>query len=808
MTFTVDQICKNISGVDFPSAKGDDGKKAVSALQDLLTLTKMLKIAKDATGAPDKDGTITYYGEKLTKKDFPVAYDIYINIHYKDPERTATKKIKGTIIELGKLLTKKGKAEVGFSATDENWVETLSTTKLEALTFKGKDKKVLNDLTKLVKMLEIAKTATGNKSTENTITYLGWQLSGSEPEIDGAFDTYIAIHKQKTDRSATKKIKMTIEKIWAALPQAVKDLVGVSDAKTLITDPAAAEKKLVAALTKLCAPILLAKVDTVSYPKTAHPGDEITIACMGNNLNLVTGIREELFPSGKKPKPVLSDKNRKLTLKGTVPKGAKLKKYEFAVLGEGNKELKKFEIEVKKKEEKKKEEKKPSTQMEIAAHWLQKKLQLKAPVQLGGGGFVKGKLTDLRYQNRAAAEADPNITAGVELNPLILGSKDPNDPDSPIPIVNHNLIELNTPAKFKYTHFLQNKESLMLEAAVGAKLKLKLSDWASPEAYINYEFNYADYGYPNKWFFSGKNHRLAPGLAVTHDAGTWTKKFPFTARLFIESDHNWFNWERETLGFSFRGTDHALKIGIEGKLPFTKLDEHMAIPDVTLRVAGIPWGTHEVPEVIMPGYKASSFEGMTGWEIEGKAEWSNLKPYKPYLSAGYRSLDLEGWPSVSEVFWSAGVTSPEAGTFALKGGGKWNATPYYGDNMPFYGLVSWTPSEEWLDGRLSGITLNVGYRMYEDPSGRHPALVGFVGFDPIKIIFGKAPDKIVRKEEQAPAPAPEPKKPEKKEAPKPTEPPKRPDRPDPTKVDPKKEAKKTENAILKDMDAVIDALDD
>jgi len=435
---------------------------------------------------------------------------------------------------------------------------------------------------------------------------------------------------------------------------------------------------------------------------------------------------------------------------------------------------------------------KPSTTMEKAAFWLQKKLKLEVPVYLGGRGFISGKkLTDLPYQNRAAAETDPNITAGVEINPTILGTEKEGA------LVKNDLIELNTPAKFKYTHFLQNKESLMLEAAVGAKLKLK-TPWASPEAYANYGFKYADMGYPNKWFFSGMNHEAVGGIAVSHQAD-WANKFKFMAKLFVESHNSFFDWDKETVGFPFKGSDHAIKVGVEGTLPFTKLSDHWAIPDLTLRVAGTPWGTHEVPE-IMPGFSSSSREGMTGWEAEAKLAFNNLKKYKPFIKGGYKETYIKGWPTISEAFWGVGVTSPEAGTFIFKGGSQWNINPYYGDNRPLFTEVNWTMPEEWAGGRLSGITLKLGCGLTKYPTAKEPYFFGGIEFKLGKVVTGKAPEEIIYPE---PAPVKKEKKvPLKKEEEKPVKTPKRPAKPAPTKVEPAKETKKSEDATLKEIEAL------
>lgn len=395
-----------------------------------------------------------------------------------------------------------------------------------------------------------------------------------------------------------------------------------------------------------------------------------------------------------------------------------------------------------------------STKMQIAAYWLQKKLKLQVPVQLGGGGIVGNELNDAPVWNRAAVETTntpPNVKAGISVNPTIVGKEDEDA------FVKYDPITLKVNARFNYAGYLQNQASHLLDAGAGFELKLNTDQYVAPSVYFHWEMNNNDYGFPNKWFYNGLSNQLTPGLALTHEAGKWLPKFPFRATLFSEYRHTFFNWDKQTQGYEFSGIDQAVWMGAELLLPFTKLNKHGAIPDLTLRAGGILAGQHEVPEVIGSPI-GSSFEQMNGWEMEGKLQWNNLDPYNPYLRGGYRSLELEGWPSVSEGFWAAGVYAPDAGQFEVRGGTASNITPYYDESQSFYLQGSWTPTEDWLDGRLSAITLSMGCSLTNDMNQKgYNQLYAFVGFDPIKLVTGKAPDKLVyASDKPADKPAAEP----------------------------------------------------
>lgn len=400
-------------------------------------------------------------------------------------------------------------------------------------------------------------------------------------------------------------------------------------------------------------------------------------------------------------------------------------------------------------------EEEASTKMQIAAYWLQKKLKLQVPVQLGGGDILAKDLNDAPVWNRAAIETTnnpPNVKAGISVNPTIVGKEE----DA---LVKYDPLTLKANARFNYAGYLQNKASHLLDAGAGFELKLNTDHYVAPSVYFQWDLNQNDYAFPNKWFYNGMSNQLTPGLALTHEAGKYLPKFPFRATLFSEYRHTIFNWDQKTQGYEFSGIDQAVWMGGELVLPFTKLGngKHGAVPDLTIRAAGILGGQHEVPEVIGT-LIGSSFEQMNGWEMEGKLQWNNSDPYKPYLRAGYRSLDLKGWPSVSEAFWGLGVYAPDAGQFEVQGSSAWNITPYYDESQSFSLLGSWTPTEDWLDGRLSAFTVNLGFNLTKDMDQKgYNQLYGFVGVDMIKLVTGKAPDKLVyASDKPAAQPAAEP----------------------------------------------------
>ncbi len=292
MTVTPIQACQDTGRVSNPQFDQSDKGLANSIikLQDLYFLFCMLEIAQEATGTPDQENTITYYGVKLSKKEYPRAFNAYIRIHNKDDERTATIKIKETIVVLYKKLSRKAQKALGFNPRKPDF-NLLNSAELEHYSTKDKnDASIIRDLIKLVTMLEIAKDATGGKDIEDTMTYFGYKLSGLEAEIDGTFDRYMEVHGQKPDRTATRKTKMTILAVWDSLPQEIKDKFGP------INDPIAEINKglIQGVLSKLCAPpqkVHMARAAVrpeptlTMIPLSLRVGEEKNVHILGENID-------------------------------------------------------------------------------------------------------------------------------------------------------------------------------------------------------------------------------------------------------------------------------------------------------------------------------------------------------------------------------------------------------------------------------------------------------------------------------------------------------------------------------------------
>lgn len=257
-------ICKS-AGANSPNKSNlVSNADSVEKLGDLLLLLKMLQVAKDATGTPTTEGTITYYGEQLTKADHPQAYEQYVEMHNAVQEWTATKKIQGTVAALAKKLSKDSYQSLKIPPiADPNpkagkkpdlkewltgilndstimiWIRGLKEDDLKIISQKKKttknDKEILENLTKLVKMLDKAKSATGKEGEDNTTTGLGCQLSGAPTPCTASgsypktFGLYSTVHSEEPNRSVTRKVKETIIRLVRSLPDAIKKKIAFND---------------------------------------------------------------------------------------------------------------------------------------------------------------------------------------------------------------------------------------------------------------------------------------------------------------------------------------------------------------------------------------------------------------------------------------------------------------------------------------------------------------------------------------------------------------------------------------------------
>lgn len=353
------------------------------------------------------------------------------------------------------------------------------------------------------------------------------------------------------------------------------------------------------------------------------------------------------------------------------------------------------------KEEKDSKQKPPLG--EEAADILQRKLKLDIHFQVGGGGFTGDDQYKADEVNRAALETVPTIKAGFKLEVPILGKEGEVFAEK---LANQNL-ELKFPVHLKNENFLlSDKNTVLLETGIGTNFIAKWPSVGALDSFFNYNFKYADRGYPNWQFFSGTNHIINSGLALKTDAKGYLPAFPIKAEVFFRGVRNWFSWDEKAHGSGFDGQESAFKVGGEVLVPFTSLDEFFLIPDITISGAGIAWATSNVPEEARP-------KNMTGGEIEVKFQLNNLTQYKPYVMVGYSDRNLEGHPAFSEFYGGAGVTTPEAGDYKVKMGRKSHITHFYGEMMPFYGQLTWSPSKEWKDGRLNNLSISIRYDQFE-----------------------------------------------------------------------------------------------
>lgn len=262
MTAQPIEICHAAGAANCNPTTVNSNSEILIDLHDLELMLSMLRVAIEATGTPDIDGTITYYGVQLTPND-PPAFTVYGQIHSAVPDWQATKKILGTAAALTRMLSPAARtalnapAIVRFpqnpsttnvknwlenkvlnNANIVNWIKNLTEEQLDqvAASLTGShaedDKKIIDNLKKLVRMLTRAREATGNPTVPETITNYGCQLSGSpEPcaETDtntGAWDIYYEIHNADPSRQFTIKAKLSVIQLVRDLPEEIQQRLG------------------------------------------------------------------------------------------------------------------------------------------------------------------------------------------------------------------------------------------------------------------------------------------------------------------------------------------------------------------------------------------------------------------------------------------------------------------------------------------------------------------------------------------------------------------------------------------------------
>ncbi|MEE8638095.1 MAG: hypothetical protein V3T21_03520 [Candidatus Margulisiibacteriota bacterium] len=478
-------------------------------------------------------------------------------------------------------------------------------------------------------------------------------------------------------------------------------------------------------------------VDSIT-PKKVWPGAEnVSFTIKGKNLGDVIKIRQtDLFPDDIEIK---SNNGTTIVLKPvTIRSNAPLGSYEIVLLGKGDQELAKVTIEVIKK---------PTvlTPMQKAAYELQKKWGIEAKVQGGGGDFDNDPSKAPRQNQAAIRDNIPNGKFALRVAPTIVGKKGEG-------LIESDRVELKANAHAEYKLHAHGSEAG--KAGGGANLKVNLTDSVAVEGYGQYEYQNRDPQVPNEWLYSGTNHKVKAGGALIVDLEKTKPEFPFKARVFGEYEQDQFEWNRKTLaGSRFEGKNELVRTGAEVTLPFAKAHEdkegwRRMLPDLTIFYAWIPWGRHEVPKWL-PGGDSSSFESMTGHEVKVRADFKNIvddkddqkeERWNPYVVAGYKRMDLEGWEPMEKAYGGGGLTIPGYVDFEAIFGGRWNIALLQEAHNAFYAVISITPAESL--GRWSAFTLKLLANQYEDLRGNPYNEYGAtVELDLIKLITGPAPEK-------------------------------------------------------------------
>jgi|GEM_PF-3199467 len=817
----VQSICRN-SGATYPNPVNyTPNSEQIVQLYDLYLLLQMLKVAFDATGTPSTDGTITYYGHQLTRAEFPQAFEIYVNkIHDAYPEYSATKKIQTTIAALADLLPQSIKNQLGVpnipnlpnsrSARQDwikkilsnssimRWVNTLNIAKLnEAInaSTNENDKKILENLKKLVSMLDIARTATGNPTDPSltTMTGLGCSLSGapttcSDPQTDnseGTYDIYISFHNANPYHTATSKVKKTLSDLLKRLPENYRSQFRI-DANWVAglrvdSTPVLSEKisQVKQAIISLCGklPIIISSVTpnsikqgeaevTVNIVGEHLPSQVIvTFALGGNNDNLINVSSIQTNSNGTEITfKVIVNPNaqvgpRTLIITDANDMSNKTEFTNFIILpstpqpspppsfqcmdnidNDGDGLVDRNDPGCEGPEDN--DETDPAAMQR--ARFVRNTLKLGSELTLGlsSANLEPGEIPtpqqpleppNLSLSANLGTRENPVTIWGNEKNALITGSP--------------NWFELrgNFGGNYQQAYHLDADDNISYGVNLGlaGRFYLLPQDQLKLDLYFHNIYQGTDYQAPNRYLFSGHQFTLNPGVALESNFGkSW-----LSGRIFGEYLNQWFWMNDASFPGGFSGQNQLGKVGARLSFSFNTTSQHQARREtnnfrLSLEGAGI-FGRGEVPETI----GGSSFAPLFGGEFKLRFDWDHTSTHDPWIrgafvEGGYSEYNLAGFKN-QRFFGQAGLRS-YVGTFAISGQGNFNPALYYHGREVSGGLV-YTLSPDFFPGADAISIFIRSTQYYQDQSHNPISYEGGIFINPVKLILDQFLPKKERK---------------------------------------------------------------
>jgi hypothetical protein len=780
----VQGICRNAGSTNPNPATYTPNSDKIVQLNDLNLLLQMLTVAYKATGTPTADHTITYYGTKLTQAEFPQAYEMYTEkVHGKVPEYSATKKVQVTTAGLADRLTPAVKKALEFppkvpkmpkKTADQgkwinsilgnqiaiNWVNGLTAAKLDqalAAATKDNDKKIIENLKKLVSMLDVARTATGKPTepSEETMTGLGCSLSGApvpcnDPQADttkGTYGSYIKIHEAAPLYTATSKTKKTLGQLLEQIPESYRTQFGITadwinNAKAgtpNIADQLAAKISLVKKeIVTLCGSLPI-KITTF-FPGSVKQGETLQVKAFGINLPSNALI---YFALGANvdgllkvaAKPVTNPEGTEIVFQVTADANAQVGGRTLVIADAANigsrKGFSGFSVASKAgalpgnckdkrdndrdgKKDLRDEDCQPGTlkpngestplvldSKQALADLLYNKLQ--ATLRAGAG--VSGSI-DAPLPLKPAAEAR-NLYAEAGIRTTVYGQ------ENALIKAEQKSYEFQLALKAGFYQSVNKDTDDTRLGNFGAELNNRFHaldrDNLTFDLYAGYSFNTNNYANQNRWFFDGTDHQVMAGIAANSDFGGKL----FLGRVFAEYRNDWFHMNEGVLRTGpFSGTGNQLRTGGSLTTRFSNMWESEWNPDLTFGGYAIVAGRVATPSNISGGEVVSAYDQLRGWGASALLDFVDA-PVRFSVGANYARLDRQYWDPMQTVSGSVGVDLDE---YDL---GKYGVTAGYTDNLTFFykgkslfveGKV--TGDKDWFDGadsvsvRVRGDSLN------------------------------------------------------------------------------------------------------
>jgi hypothetical protein len=511
----------------------------------------------------------------------------------------------------------------------------------------------------------IVKISGSNLPTENPKIDFGAGITIKEIKSSGASEITVVLAIDSNAQEGPRTIKISTQDDWLSATKV--------DA-LLVTKPTAKEIKIT-------------KVD----PPSAKPGEKVTITITGENLTLIKNVISELFPKknlGGKLK--ISDDGKTLTIKEiTIPKGAEPKSYEFALLGEKDKELGKFSFEVL-----------PTSGQKVAS-FLRK---------AGTEGNISLGLNSLDTKTNLPPAAEDilphNLDLKLEANIPIMGPKG---------FVESNYLKLTINPYLIYEHnfHLDAKDSYQFQAGLNNKLQLAkgLSQYFQPFIEGGIEGNIQQYKNPT--LFYPDAHAFSLRVRGGFQSDLYNKCVSIVASFM--SGYSWFNKYRFESAinnnFNMDGANQELgTVNLKAKVNLRKGDDnpegidHPLIPNLTLEGYSSVYGKRHMPKYL-------AIDGNPIWNMREAVnlfEWGiNFFIDTKYLSffGGYSQHEVASWAK------------------KVHGYGGFKISPAPDWNVIFYDHLFKTPTDPGKINVLQvtlempyGLHLNI-YNSFGDASG-------------------------------------------------------------------------------------------